>query len=192
MEVVMNVVSHHSPAQLQKRYRMEKDARLARRIQGVYLALSGQNCPQIMAITGAARRTVQQWVAKYNRGGLNELCDKPRPGQPTRLPRNREAEFRRRLDQVQNEHPGRRLEVWFQDEARFGRRGTFLLLPPYSPELNAVENLRHYFRSHYWSNRTYDDYDDLRQAALEAWRKVALDLQTIRSVCRMPYAERIN
>jgi len=59
----MNVVSHHSPAQLQKRYRMEKDARLARRIQGVYLALSGQNCPQIMAITGAARRTVQQWVA---------------------------------------------------------------------------------------------------------------------------------
>jgi len=95
----MNVVSHHSPAQLQKRYRMEKDARLARRIQGVYLALSGKNCPQIMAITGAARRTVQQWVAKYNRGGLDELCDKPRPGQPTRLPRDREEEFRRRLDQ---------------------------------------------------------------------------------------------
>jgi len=38
MEVVMNVVSHHSPAQLQRRYRMEKDARLARRIQGIYLA----------------------------------------------------------------------------------------------------------------------------------------------------------
>jgi hypothetical protein len=171
---------------------MEKDARLARRIQGVYLALSGKNCPQIMAITGVARQTCQQWVVKYNRGGLDELCDKPRPGQPIRSPRDREAESRRRLDQVQNEHPGRRLEVWFQDEARFARRGTFLLLPPYSPELNSVENLWHYFRSHYWSNRTYDDYDDLRQAALEAWRKVALDLQTIRSVCRMPYAERIN
>jgi len=69
---------------------------------------------------------------------------------------------------------------------------TLVPLPPYSPELNPVENLWHYFRSHYWSNRTYEDYDDLRQAALEAWRKVALDLQTIRSICRMPYAERIN
>ena len=99
MEVVMNVVSHHSLAQLQKRYRMEKDARLARRIQGIYLAQMGRSCPQIMAITGAARRTVQQWVAKYNRGSLNELFDKPRPGQPTKLPRDREEQFCRRLDQ---------------------------------------------------------------------------------------------
>lgn len=95
----MNVVSHHSATQLQDYYRTEKDARLARRIQGVYLAQMGRSCPGIMAITGAARRTVQQWVARYNRGGLKELCDKPRPGQPTRLPRDREAEFRRRLDQ---------------------------------------------------------------------------------------------
>jgi transposase len=108
-------------------------------------------------------------MTKYNRGGLDELCDKPRPGQPTRFPRNREEEFRRRLDQVQNEHPGRRLEVWFQDEARVGRQGTFLPLPPYSPELNTVENLWHYFRSRYWSNRTYDNYDDRRHVALEAW-----------------------
>jgi len=88
--------------------------------------------------------------------------------------------------------------VW--DQAGFHTAGklkvpdnvTLVPLPPYSPELNPVENLWHYFRSHYWSNRTYEDYDDLRQAALQAWRKVALDLQTIRSVCRMPYAERIN
>jgi transposase len=99
MEVIMNVVSHHSPAQLQHRYRMEKDARLARRIQGICLVQTGRSCPEIMAITGAARRTIQQWVAKYNQGGLDELCDKPRSGQPTKLPRDREEEFRRRLDQ---------------------------------------------------------------------------------------------
>ena len=95
----MNVVSHHSLAQLQNRYRMEKDARLARRIQGICLAQMGQSCPEIMAITGAARRTVQPWVAKYNRGRLEELFDKPRSGQPTKLPRDREEEFCRRLDQ---------------------------------------------------------------------------------------------
>ena len=51
-----------------------------------------------MKITGSARRTVQQWLAKYNRGGLDELSEKPRPGQPTKLPRHREQEFCRRLE----------------------------------------------------------------------------------------------
>jgi transposase len=99
MEAVMNVISHHTLAQLQALYRTQKDGRLARRIQGVYLAKMGRTCPEIMAVTGTARRTVQQWVAKYNRGGLDELFDKPRPGQPTKLPRNREGEFLRRLEQ---------------------------------------------------------------------------------------------
>jgi transposase len=69
---------------------------------------------------------------------------------------------------------------------------TLLPLPPYSPELNPVENLWHYFRSHYWSNRAYDDYDDLRQAAIDAWQKAALNPMIIQSVCRTPYAEHIN
>ena len=29
---------------------------------------------------------------------------------------------------------------------------TLVSLPPYSPELNAVENLSDYLRSHHWSN----------------------------------------
>ena len=44
---------------------------------------------------------------------------------------------------------------------------TVIALPAYSPELNPVEDLWHYFRSHYWSNRTYADYDALRLAAVE-------------------------
>jgi len=41
-------------------------------------------------------------------------------------------------------------------------------LLPYSPELNPVENLWHYLRSHYWSNRVFPDYESLREAAMEA------------------------
>jgi transposase len=98
MEAAMNVVAHHSLEQLQASYRVEKDGRRARRLQGIYLARMGRTCPEIMAVTGSARRTIQQWVAKYNRGGLDELFDRPRPGQPTKLPRDREAEFCRRID----------------------------------------------------------------------------------------------
>ncbi len=182
------------------------------------------------------------------------------------------------LDEVKSRHPDKKIEVWFQDEARFGQQGTItrvwalrgsrpralrqtkyewlyvigsvcphtgqsigllsphinteimniylqqfsgelaadvhavlvwdqagfhksgqlkvpdnvtiIPLPAYSPELNPVENLWHYFRSHYWSNRTYADYDDLRHAAIEAWRKAALDPEIIKSVCRAEYIER--
>ena len=32
---------------------------------------------------------------------------------------------------------------------------SLIQLPPYSPELNPIENLWHYLRSHYWSNRKH-------------------------------------
>ena len=60
-------------------------------------------------------------------------------------------------------------------------------LLPYSPELNPVENLWHYLRSHHWSHRVYRDYQALREAAVEAWRAVCLDPEKIRSICAAPY-----
>jgi transposase len=65
---------------------------------------------------------------------------------------------------------------------------TVPLLPPYSPELNPVENLIHYLRSHHFSNRAYADYDALLAAGCNAWR--SLDKEVIKSVCSCPYLER--
>jgi transposase len=45
-----------------------------------------------------------------------------------------------------------------------------VLLPPYSPELNPVENLWHWIKSHHTSNRTYAGYDDLLDGVVTAWR----------------------
>jgi transposase len=183
-----------------------------------------------------------------------------------------------RLPQIAAEHPGQELQVWFQDEARFGQQGTLtrvwartgrrpravkqtrydwlhvlaavcprtgqavgllapelhtaivnaffeqfarevdpkvhavlvwdqagwhmsqglrvpsnvtlIELPPKSPELNPVENLWHYLRSHHWSNRAYADYDELRESANQAWQKVCLNADLIRSICAVPYLER--
>lgn len=67
---------------------------------------------------------------------------------------------------------------------------SLIQLPPYSPELNPIENLWHYLRSHYWSNRKYADYTALEAAAIHAWSQACLDLETIRSVCRAEYLER--
>jgi transposase len=85
--------------------------------------------------------------------------------------------------------------VMFWDQAGFHVAGdlrpppnlTLIPLPPYSPELNPIENLWHYLRSHHWSNRSYADYDDLRHAACDAWRHTCLNPQTVQSVCRCSY-----
>jgi transposase len=66
---------------------------------------------------------------------------------------------------------------------------TLLTLPPYSPELNPIENLWHYLKSHHWSNRVYEDYDALFDAAEDAWRTVCLTPSNIRTICAAPYAE---
>jgi transposase len=60
---------------------------------------------------------------------------------------------------------------------------TLIHLPPKSPELNPVENLWHYLRSHYWSNRLYKNWDDLKSAASDAWRRVCLVKELVKSVC---------
>lgn len=66
---------------------------------------------------------------------------------------------------------------------------SLLSLPPRSPELNPVENLWHYLRSHHWSNRSYENYDALRKAACGAWQKSCLDAEQIKSVCAVPWLQ---
>jgi transposase len=57
---------------------------------------------------------------------------------------------------------------------------TLLPLPPYSPELNPVERVWAYLRSHYPSNRIYLDYDDLFTTTADAWNRLtANQLKTI-------------
>lgn len=66
---------------------------------------------------------------------------------------------------------------------------TVVQLPPYSPELNPIENLWHYLKSHYWSNQAYADYDALEDAAVKAWQTAVLETELMKTVCAAQYAE---
>ena len=46
---------------------------------------------------------------------------------------------------------------------------TLLHLPPYSPELNPVENVWAYLRSNKLSNRVFETYDAVVDACCDAW-----------------------
>ena len=65
---------------------------------------------------------------------------------------------------------------------------SLIQLPPYSPELNPVENLWHYLRAHHWSNREYEGYEGLQREAVRSLLAVS-DAETLKSVCNADYTE---
>jgi len=59
---------------------------------------------------------------------------------------------------------------------------TPILLPSRAPELNPVENIWQYMRANWLSNRVFETYDAIIDAACEAWRKLIAQPQTITSI----------
>ena len=69
---------------------------------------------------------------------------------------------------------------------------TLLQLPAYSPELNPIENLWHYLKSRFWSNRAYASYEELETAAIDAWRRAVLNPDLMKTVCAAKYLKRAD
>jgi hypothetical protein len=57
-----------------------------------------------------------------------------------------------------------------------------LPLPPYSPELNPMENVWDYLRANKLSTGVWRDYDEILQACSQAWNWFANDPDRIRSI----------
>jgi transposase len=344
------VADHHTRAQLQGLAEAIPQKRSWRRAQAVLLAKQGWTASHVAQSLGCSLRSVKNWVAKYNRGGIEALREQPRPGRPRSLAPEHYPRLRQRLDapptpedgvcalrgvdirrilgrefgvlmgrqavydllhrldysdlmprphhedanpEVQEffkeivveqiaaiaaDHPGREVRVYFQDEARFGTQGTItrvwarkgsrpravrqngrvwlyvlmavcadsgaasalimpelntavvnlfleefsrdlpaevhavliwdgagfhtggdlvvpgnvslIRLPPYSPELNPVENLWHYLRSHHWSNREYLGYKELEEEAVRSVRVVCQDVEKLKTICNADYVRR--
>jgi len=65
---------------------------------------------------------------------------------------------------------------------------TLLALPPYSPELNPVERIWHYLRSHWLANSIFPSLADIMDACETAWNRFAADHALIRSLCAVGWA----
>lgn len=94
----MHVQDHLTLAELKRRARAEKDAKLARRFQIIVLAIEGWTAPAIAQSVGLSRRVCQQWVQRFNREGSEGLRDKPGRGKPPLLTPEEEARLKERID----------------------------------------------------------------------------------------------
>ena len=346
----MLVTDNHSLAQLQVLADAILQKRSWKRVQAVILAKQGWTASHIAQSLGCSLRAVKNWVAQYNRGGIEALREQPRPGRPRSLDPEHYPRLKQRLDApptpedgvctlraadlrkilerefgvlvgrqavydllhrlgysdlmprphhedanpevqeffkeivveqiaaIADDHPTEQVRVYFQDEARFGTQGTItrvwarkgsrprrvrqngrqwlyvlmavcaatgtasalimpgsntevvnlfleqfsrdlpagvhavliwdgaafhsgkdlvvpgnvslIRLPPYSPELNPVENLWHYLRSHHWSNREYEGYQGLQEEAIRSVLAVCADAEKLKTICNADYVKR--
>jgi transposase len=100
------------------------------------------------------------------------------------------------LEQFSRELPAGVHAVLIWDGAGYHTGGDLVIpsnvsliqLPPYSPELNPVENLWHYLRAHHWSNREYEGYEGLQKEAVRSLLAVS-DAKTLKSICNVDYVQ---
>ena len=68
------------------------------------------------------------------------------------------------------------------DKLKIPKNLTIILLPSRSPELNPVENLWQFLRANFLSNRVFETYDAIIDAACDAWNALIGMPETIRSI----------
>jgi transposase len=75
---MVQIAEHLGVAELQAGWRKSKDVTLARHFQVIWLLAQGRSCAETAALTGFARRWVEQLAARYNRFGPSSLGDRRR------------------------------------------------------------------------------------------------------------------
>ena len=66
---------------------------------------------------------------------------------------------------------------------------SLLTLPPYSPELNPVENIWQYLRANWLAISVFDSYDAIVDACCAAWNRFANDPKTVTSITSRAWAQ---
>jgi transposase len=69
---------------------------------------------------------------------------------------------------------------------------TLLPLPPYSPELNPVENVWQFLRQNYLANRVYETYEAIVDACCDAWNALAAAPNRIKSIASRDWAAAVS
>ena len=79
--------------------RGRKELDMAERIQGLLLVNEGVGERRAAQIVGVGRRTLQDWISRYRRGGLQALVKGPYPGRKPKLTQGQLIELDRIIEQ---------------------------------------------------------------------------------------------
>jgi transposase len=69
---------------------------------------------------------------------------------------------------------------------------SLLFLPPYSPELNPIENLFQFIKHNFLNARVYDTYEDIVDACCWAWSSLLNIKGQLQSITTRAWAKTVN
>lgn len=69
---------------------------------------------------------------------------------------------------------------------------SLLRLPPYSPELNAQENIWQYLRHNFLAGLVFDTYDEIVDACCNAWNALIAETGRIQSIASRDWLPRVS
>jgi len=70
---------------LQQEILRSEESRYDHRLHGVLLVCSGRSCYETAQLLGRSSRTIEYWVARFERSGFAGLQDRDRSGRPSAL-----------------------------------------------------------------------------------------------------------
>lgn len=89
--------------------RRETNPRTRIRIQVLEAYNRTNDLEQIASTFNFHKRTIQKWISLFSQYGIDGLRDKPRPGAGTKLKKEDEPKFIKRLFELQDNKPGGRV-----------------------------------------------------------------------------------
>ena len=69
---------------------------------------------------------------------------------------------------------------------------TIIKLPPYSPELNPIEQVWQWLRQNELANRCFKGYDDIVEQCARAWNSFIDDIERVKSLCAKDWIKLVD
>lgn len=103
--------------QLDQQIRRSKDVRQRERLSALKMASSGQYTLQMIAeAVGRARSVIQQWLAKFDEGGIEAMLDRKKPnGRKTPLQKHMHEQIEKHLQQG-SWRSANEMQRWLEDK----------------------------------------------------------------------------
>lgn len=150
---------------------------------------------RIWASTGTRPRVVrqQQFLSAYIYGAV---CPKTGQSSALILPDSNTESMQLHLKEISNHIPEGRHGVIIMDRASWHTTKaidcfdnlSLIFLPPYSPELNPVEQVWQWLRDHDLANKCFKGYDDILLSATKAWNNFSKSIVRVKSLCSRDWA----
>jgi len=145
---------------------------------------------RLWAKTGTRPRVIKQQQFEYVYL-FSSICPSRGIGEAIVVPWTNKDAMRQHLQQISNVTEKGRHAVVIMDGAGWHTEDTvhqfpnvsIIKLPPYSPELNSIEQIWSWMRQHHLANQAFENYDEIVDKVCSAWNNFLSNTQRVTKMC---------